>query len=223
MHQSNEMRNHQQSNNTNNNRQPPQHPYFLRSVVRNTNGAVFVQRDMTFQNFQQADLTGSNMPASRSRPARSSTTTMMESSNSNSYETGMNGAVKRGIENVEEGMEEDMDDEEATSNVTRDYNNNYENQNSDYMAWFEGASSSAAAGPLFEMPSLYGDHQNATFSSPSMSNSSYGAQLRRSPAKKPRWIVTRMEVYDFFRLVERPTIKEFLRRDSCCLISDKVT
>ena len=46
---------------------------------------------------------------------------------------------------------------------------------------------------------------------------------RRSPAKKPKFVVTYREMREFFALLNEETIQQFLKRDSCCLISDKVT
>ena len=45
---------------------------------------------------------------------------------------------------------------------------------------------------------------------------------RRSPAKKPKFIITYKEMREFFNLLNEEWIREFLKRDSCCLISDKV-
>lgn len=45
---------------------------------------------------------------------------------------------------------------------------------------------------------------------------------RKSPAKKAKFIVTFKEMNDFFNLLKDQSISEFLRRDACCLISDKV-
>lgn len=45
---------------------------------------------------------------------------------------------------------------------------------------------------------------------------------RKSPAKKAKFIVTQKEINDFFNLLREQSISEFLRRDACCLISDKV-
>jgi hypothetical protein len=46
---------------------------------------------------------------------------------------------------------------------------------------------------------------------------------RRSPPKKPKFFVTPEEIDKFFDLLSGNTICEFLRRDSCHLISDKVS
>lgn len=45
---------------------------------------------------------------------------------------------------------------------------------------------------------------------------------RKSPAKKAKFVVTYKEMNDFFNLLKDQSISEFLRRDACCLISDKV-
>lgn len=45
---------------------------------------------------------------------------------------------------------------------------------------------------------------------------------RKSPAKKAKFIVTYKEMNDFFNLLKDQGVSEFLRRDACCLISDKV-
>ena len=45
---------------------------------------------------------------------------------------------------------------------------------------------------------------------------------RRSPPKKPKFIVTSEEMNEFFKLLLHTDIQNFLIRDSCCLISDKV-
>ena len=45
---------------------------------------------------------------------------------------------------------------------------------------------------------------------------------RRSPPKRPKFIVTFKEMREFFNLLNEESIREFLKRDSCCLISDKV-
>jgi hypothetical protein len=49
---------------------------------------------------------------------------------------------------------------------------------------------------------------------------SYG---RRSPPKKPKFIVTYKEMREFFQLLNEESIQQFLKRDACCLITDKVT
>jgi hypothetical protein len=46
---------------------------------------------------------------------------------------------------------------------------------------------------------------------------------RRSPPKKPKFFVTPDEIDKFFDLLDGNSINEFLRRDSCHLISDKVS
>jgi hypothetical protein len=62
------------------------------------------------------------------------------------------------------------------------------------------------------------DDDNVTsFSSSSMSSG------RRSPPKKPKFIVTYKEMREFFALLNEESIREFLKRDTCCLISDKVS
>jgi hypothetical protein len=72
------------------------------------------------------------------------------------------------------------------------------------------------------------DYEQATLSSSSTAlsnaygNSNAGSGSRRSPAKKSKSLVTYKEMTDFFLLLESKTIMEFLKRDSCCLISDKV-
>ena len=43
----------------------------------------------------------------------------------------------------------------------------------------------------------------------------------KSPAKKPKFVVTYKEMREFFTLLNEESIREFLKRDSCCLISDK--
>ena len=45
---------------------------------------------------------------------------------------------------------------------------------------------------------------------------------RSSPAKKAKILVTLKEMNEFFNLLREQSIREFLRRDTCCLISDKV-
>jgi hypothetical protein len=57
---------------------------------------------------------------------------------------------------------------------------------------------------------------SSSFSSPCMSSG------RRSPPKKPKFIVTYKEMREFFSLLNEESIREFLKRDTCCLISDKV-
>lgn len=54
-----------------------------------------------------------------------------------------------------------------------------------------------------------------------LSSSSLGYS-KRSPPKKPKFIVTYKEMKEFFTLLNEESIREFLKRDSCCLISDRV-
>jgi hypothetical protein len=62
------------------------------------------------------------------------------------------------------------------------------------------------------------EEDNVTsFSSSSMSSG------RRSPPKKPKFVVTYKEMREFFALLNEESIREFLKRDTCCLISDKVS
>lgn len=42
-------------------------------------------------------------------------------------------------------------------------------------------------------------------------------------SKKSKSIVTLREMKEFFHLLDDETIKEFLKRDKCCMVSDKVT
>jgi len=44
---------------------------------------------------------------------------------------------------------------------------------------------------------------------------------RRSPNKKQKFVVTCEEMNEFFKLLHHPEVQHFLKRDSCCLISDK--
>lgn len=44
---------------------------------------------------------------------------------------------------------------------------------------------------------------------------------RRSPPKKPKFVVTSEEMNEYFNLLHQTEIQDFLVRDSCCLISDK--
>lgn len=46
--------------------------------------------------------------------------------------------------------------------------------------------------------------------------------LRPAPAKKPRFVITYAEMKEYFSLLNEESIQQFLKRDSCCLISDKV-
>ena len=41
------------------------------------------------------------------------------------------------------------------------------------------------------------------------------------PTKKTKFIVTSEEMNEFFKLLNHTEVQHFLRRDSCCLISDK--
>lgn len=54
-----------------------------------------------------------------------------------------------------------------------------------------------------------------------VSSSTSISYSRRSPPKKPKFIVTYKEMREFFTLLNEESIREFLKRDSCCLISDK--
>lgn len=63
------------------------------------------------------------------------------------------------------------------------------------------------------------DDDNVT----SLSSSSSMSSGRRSPPKKPKFIVTYKEMREFFALLNEESIREFLKRDTCCLISDKVS
>lgn len=45
---------------------------------------------------------------------------------------------------------------------------------------------------------------------------------RRSPPKKPKFVVTSEEMNEYFNLLDQNEIQLFLKRDACCLISDKV-
>lgn len=54
------------------------------------------------------------------------------------------------------------------------------------------------------------------------SSSSNMCSGRKSPAKKAKFLVTYKEMNDFFNLLKDQSISEFLKRDACCLISDKV-
>lgn len=45
---------------------------------------------------------------------------------------------------------------------------------------------------------------------------------RRSPPKKPKFVVTSEEMNEYFNLLHQTEIQLFLKRDACCLISDKV-
>jgi hypothetical protein len=51
--------------------------------------------------------------------------------------------------------------------------------------------------------------------------SSSSLTMLKSPAKKPKSVVTFKEMNEFFDLLNEDSIREFLKRDSCCLISDK--
>jgi len=44
---------------------------------------------------------------------------------------------------------------------------------------------------------------------------------RRSPPKKPKFVVTSEEMNEYFNLLHQTEIQLFLKRDACCLISDK--
>jgi hypothetical protein len=55
-----------------------------------------------------------------------------------------------------------------------------------------------------------------------LSSSSLGHNKRSPPPKKPKFVVTYKEMREFFTLLNEESIKEFLKRDICCLISDKV-
>lgn len=56
----------------------------------------------------------------------------------------------------------------------------------------------------------------------SSSTSSTAGCSRRSPPKKPKFVVTSEEMNEFFKLLHHNKVQQFLKRDSCCLISDKV-
>ncbi|CAF0810696.1 unnamed protein product [Brachionus calyciflorus] len=45
--------------------------------------------------------------------------------------------------------------------------------------------------------------------------------VRKSPPKKLKFVVTYKEMTEFFNLLKDQSISEFLRRDACCLVSDK--
>ena len=66
-----------------------------------------------------------------------------------------------------------------------------------------------------------GEDDLITFST-SSSSASLLTYSRRSPPKKPKFIVTSEEMNEFFKLLLHTDIQNFLIRDSCCLISDKV-
>jgi len=51
--------------------------------------------------------------------------------------------------------------------------------------------------------------------------SSSNSVSRRSPPKKPKFVVTSEEMNEYFNLLHQNEIQHFLKRDSCCLISDK--
>lgn len=51
--------------------------------------------------------------------------------------------------------------------------------------------------------------------------SSSSLTMLKSPAKKSKSVVIYKEMNEFFDLLNEDSIREFLRRDSCCLISDK--
>jgi hypothetical protein len=53
--------------------------------------------------------------------------------------------------------------------------------------------------------------------------SSSNSVSRRSPPKKPKFVVTSEEMNEYFNLLHQNEIQHFLKRDACCLISDKVT
>ena len=53
-------------------------------------------------------------------------------------------------------------------------------------------------------------------------SSSTGGCSRRSPPKKPKFVVTSEEMNEYFNLLHQNEIQLFLQRDACCLISDKV-
>lgn len=44
---------------------------------------------------------------------------------------------------------------------------------------------------------------------------------RRSPPKKPKFVVTSEEMNEYFNLLHQTEIQHFLKRDACCLITDK--
>jgi hypothetical protein len=50
----------------------------------------------------------------------------------------------------------------------------------------------------------------------------FASLARKSPSKKPKFVVTYGEMVEFFNLLKLDAINEFLKRDACCLISDRV-
>lgn len=61
------------------------------------------------------------------------------------------------------------------------------------------------------------DEDLAILSSPSSMH-----LARKSPPKKAKPLITYREMIEFFNLLKQESINEFLKRDACCLISDKV-
>jgi hypothetical protein len=53
-------------------------------------------------------------------------------------------------------------------------------------------------------------------------SSSNSSSSRQSPPKKPKFVVTSEEMNEYFNLLHQTEIQHFLKRDACCLISDKV-
>ncbi len=115
-------------------------------------------------------------------------------------------SLKRGCDDVEGETTDDEDNNTNNNNIFLDYNNNH------YLA--------------------NGNHHHLNIIGPPQSismglgmNGGNGGNGggRKSPAKKPKFVVTYKEMREFFTLLNEESIREFLKRDSCCLISDKVT
>jgi hypothetical protein len=212
----------QQQQNQQNHQNQQHHGYFLRSTVRNTGSSSSSisssnQHGQHQQQQQQRDMNNNFVDqaaaeheethkAGRSRSklpsASSSTTNHQPTTSANANNTNMYTSTTVTASSNQHGYPSNG------GAVKRGYD--YVDAMDDDQDYYDQATLSSSG-----LSSAYGN-TNSSYNL----NSNGGS--RRSPAKKSKSLVTYKEMTDFFQLLESKTIKEFLKRDSCCLISDKV-
>ena len=176
------------------------HGYFLRSTVRNNScnrdlNNNIISEPVVQQQQQQSEREKQHHEKKGKLPLISNSNNLQSS---NYAPSGHNGAVKRGFDYVD--AMDDQDNETisftTTSSMAAIYTNN-SNSNA------TGTIASSSGGVLFNSTESYANSVSGYGSGYSSGMSSSGSSVsgRRSPAKKPKFIVTYKEMREFFNLL----------------------
>jgi hypothetical protein len=175
-----------------------EHGYFLRSSVRQN------RLDSNNNSTHVANRNGGQVHDDAKRP-RHSTNRIRSTSNTAGVVSSTSSAIASTNNNNQQQQSVIISQNENSNKINNSYaymnNGGAVKRGYDYVDNMDGDQ----------------EDEHGNFSSNSMSTSGH-----RSPAKKPKSLVTFKDMKDFFELLESYPIKDFLLRDSCCLISDKV-